>query len=230
MALEPGYLARVKFKGASTAMVAEACTALANDAQGRHRYQITNAAHRRLDPTVVPTVKENAGAITTPVADLYSIDLFGVITFAVGYVPTPNVTIDGAWLAVGDLPGAFDVKISRKNQMSDNTQYAQGDPQKRRVPTLQDLSLSLKGRGYLTDVYDSPGVDTLESISANGTPVLVEVDPDGQGVFVLRAWGIIDTNGQDIPLGELAAYNTSVQAAPQGTASYLKFGWSWGAP
>ena len=226
-----GYQTKVLINGPSTVAAGEACVAMADDLAGRKRYQITNAAHRILDRTQAVTVYEN-GVAQAP-AVLYRIDtLFGIIIFAVGHTPSTPVTADVHWLSTLPLPGGFDAKLSRKNMMGDNKQYADGDRQKRRLPTLLDASIALKGRGTVLDDYDAGTVGTqnVDGLVNAGTPMLVQLDPDGANTWVFRGWFALDSDGQNVPLADIASYDLSGQLDASGLSSLYGAGFAWGAP
>jgi len=231
MSTKAGYQAKVFINGPSTAAAGEGCSAIADDSAGRKRYQITNSLHRVLDPTQAVTVYENG--LAAPAANLFRIDLlFGIITFALGHTPTAPVTADIHWLSTLALPNAYDAKLSRKNTMGDATVYAQGDAQKRRQVTLMDASIALKARGTVNDDYDpgTVGTQSIDGVVSVGTPMLVELDPDGQNAFVHRGWYVFDTEGQNVPLADLASYDLTGQAAAQGLNSLYGAGFGWGTP
>lgn len=224
-----GYQCHVSLNGPTTAAAGEACVAIADDAAGRKRYQVTNALHRIFDPAFVPVVYENGVAVLA--ANLFAIDFqFAIITFVLGHVPAAPVTSDIHWQSKLDAPGAFDVKLSRKNTVVDNTKYAQGDRQKRKAITLMEASVAIKGKGTIIDDYDSGtiGVQSVDAAVNSGTPILVEINPGAGDVF--RGRFVADTDGQNLPLNDLASYDLSVQSTSQDPNSYCKAGFSWGTP
>jgi hypothetical protein len=140
MAVAAGYSATVFASGPSTPFTGDALTLVSGKT-----YKLNTSAHRILDPSVLPTVKDGGVAVA---AANYSVDmLFGTVTFVASYTPGGAITMDGSFVTIAAVPGAFDVKLSRKNTIVDATQYAQGDAQKRRYLTLLDASISLKGNG-----------------------------------------------------------------------------------
>lgn len=221
-----GYLSTVFLVGPSTAMTGEA-TALVSG----KTYRLTNTAHRILNPSVAVVVKDNG--VVVGAANIAARDyLFGQVTFVAGYTVTGPVTIDGAFYTLMALPGAFDAKLSRKNDMKDATVYAQGDAQKRRAATLMDCELALKGRGTGFEDYDTTTVGTqnVQTLAANGTPTLIQLDPGSSNTWVHRGWYILEDIQDMAPLDDLVEYDLLAQAAPQGATSIDRAGFGWGAP
>jgi hypothetical protein len=226
MTAPAGYNAKPFLNGPSTPMAGGATAQIG----ATKSYQLTNTADRILDPTVPVVVKDNGVDHT---ANVVNIDyLFGIVTFAAGYVVTGPVTIDGAFLTLMPVPGAFDAKLSRKNEMLEATQYAQGDAQKRRQCGHMDCSIALKSYATGLEDFNSgiAGVQTIHALAAAGTPLLIQFDPDGLNQYVHRGWYVLDTDDNQVQQNALAEYDFTGQCAAQGPNSISRAGFGWGVP
>jgi len=222
-----GYQAKVYICGASTAITDEACSQVGST----KTYKITNADHRILDQSVAIVVKDGGTAVAA--ADLQEVrPLFGEVELAASYTPSGVITVDGAFLPLCQVPGAFDVKLSRKNTLADATKYLEGDAQKRRQVTLQEAQIDLKGHGTGFEDYDSDtdDVQSVDGLVSAGTPTLLHLDPSGEGTRAFRSWMVPESNDIGIPLADLCTYSTSWQSTQRSPNNYTRAGFGWGAP
>lgn len=119
MARFAGKYCNVKLSGTGISTTGEATT----DVGGLHTtYQITNAAHRVLDPRLAVTVKKNGAAQS---AALYTVDrLFGRVTFLAALLGTDVVTIDATYLPLTTVAGAMGAELSVNQATIDATTFA----------------------------------------------------------------------------------------------------------
>src|SRR5574340_278682 len=98
MAVLSGDKAAVKVASGSVAIADEAMT-LAGD---KLSAQVTNAAHKYLDPTVTCVLEHNAGSgwATVPAADYSVRHCGGIVTFGVARPTGDQLRIDSAYMPV----------------------------------------------------------------------------------------------------------------------------------
>jgi hypothetical protein len=186
-----GFNTRVYESGAAVPSAAEACVAIADGAGGQKRYQITNAAHRKIDPRVAVTVKENGVAQLVGVLESIG-GMNGIITFAVGHVPTAPVTLVYSYVPVTIATLCKAVTVSAKRAMLDKT--TQGDAFKNKLAGLKEMSGDLKTLLPSDQIYDGVAAKQILDL-VNGTERIIEVDFTGAGTFGACFWGILEAIG-----------------------------------
>ena len=230
MSATPGWPTTIKVSGTSTAMLAEATSAIADDSAGRHRRQITNATKRVLDPATALTVKD--GGVAVAAANVYSVDYqFGIVTFALGYVIGGAVTFDASYLPLLAVTDARSVDISVERQVIDTTTYdsavaASGG--RRSTPGLLGFTAEME----LLDGVDSdldPGADTLvlHTLLTADTPKLVEVQYAPGYYF--RGWATLtgierSSTPEDVLKKTVKMVGSSQTATSYSDNAYFGFG------
>lgn len=194
-----GYAGKMSLGGIALVLTNEACTAIADDAAGRHRYQITNSAKRRLDPQTAIVPKENGGTQSTAAANIYEVDaLAGIITYALGYAPTvgAGIGISGKYVPTTDLAYVKTAKSSLKLGTTPTTDINQ--------PGFDKCMPALLGWGGSLELFDDP-TDVAQDLATpltGKTAVLLELYPAGvAGNDVRRGWALLTQEGQDLDPG-----------------------------
>jgi hypothetical protein len=191
-----GNAGKINLGGVALALTNEACTAIADDAAGRHRYQITNAAKRVLDPNTAIVPKENAGGTTTSAANIYAVDaLAGIITYASGYTPVATVGITGKYIPRAALAYVKSAKSAIKLSTTPTTDLNQG--YEKCIPALLGWSGSL-------ELFDDPtdATQNLATPLTGKTAVLLDLVPAGDAANdVRRGWVLLTDETQPIEPG-----------------------------
>ena len=204
-----GYNTTVQVTSGSTAMVTDACTQVIAGS----KYQITNAAHRRVDPNTAIHVFDN-GVDKTAFA---TVDIFGNIVFA-GYSATGPVTITGAWLPVVVVVAVKDVSVMMSGELVDATIFS-SVAWKRRIQTLSQMAFELSSFANPLVDQDPGGVhEYFNTLKANGTPVILETQIPGDSNY-FRAWCLVNDLGDKTAVATLQEMSVKVQSTVlQGTA------------
>lgn len=214
-----GYVADIFKGGTSTALSAEATTLVTTRV-----YQITNTAHRFIDPTVAVTIKDGA---TDHTADVLSIDyLNGIVTFKPTYTVTGAVTFaTGNFIPLAQIAKAQTFTLTQTAASKDVTDFisAQSNNGTKSVDyALKTVSLDLGGIFSISNGW-------LAALQARN-PVVIEINPDGTGASQARGIFKPMTASQSGKVGDLEAeavkFNLSVPD-PAGVASLLKYPFQW---
>ncbi len=200
-----GHSVTVKFYCGSTAMVAEPTTAL-----GGNVYQITDAARRVLDPSVVVTV--SVGAIT-------AIDyLFGKITTDSASIPT----VGGSFIPEEAVlsSNAMDVAINTSRAVLDRTPFGltPGDGNRLKLLGLNDFTITFQFHGEADTGSGNIGEWFGSFFEGNvGTvPFVTEVDLGGD---LFRAWGVNPTQDITVPIDDLLTFAVTIVIHVRDTAN-----------
>ena len=220
MGVFAGWQTTLKIGGTPTAMVAEATSVLADDSAGRHRRQITNATKRLLDPGSAVTVKDGGVAVAS--ADVYAIDyLFGIVTFASGYVIGGAITFDASYVPLLTIAEGRAYKLNREAGQVDTTTFdsAAGTGGRRSTPTL----LGASGDMELVEGTDpdlDPGADSvvLQTLMDQGTAKLIEIQY--QTGWYFRAWVLFPGIEKGAEVEDVMKQTVRWQASAQSPTSY----------
>jgi hypothetical protein len=173
----PGYVTKLLKPGTSTAMTGEATTLTET-----LTYQITNAAKRVLDRATVPTVLDNAVAVSD--ANIQWIDyLFGRVKFIAGYVPTGPITITGNYLPTQNLGKSLSHTLTMTAGAVRTTDYPTAQANNGHntfSPGLRQVSLET---GM---VYNS--ADAWAATHAARGELILEINPDGVSKSIARGF------------------------------------------
>lgn len=169
----------IYYTGTSTATTGEACSVVAGT--GGLVYQITDAARRIIDPSVSPTVYDNAVDVTSAVSLNY---LFGRITF--GVAPTTPVTIDCNFMPRHEITETREFSISMNADVPDTT-VLDTTGFREKVHGLIDASGSLTALDIgLTDF----GGGTLAAWLTSQDSKVLEFNLVDE---IIRAWAVIES-------------------------------------
>ena len=186
-----GYQVTLKKSGTPTTMTAEACTLVSGKT-----YQITNAAHRIMDPATVPTVLGNA--VTIAEANILNIDyLFGTVTFISSYTPTTPITITGKYLPTSVIAGARAFNLGMTMNAFDDTTIA--DAQANGGIRIYDFGIK-DVKLELTGIY-SLSNGSLASVQSRAI-LVAEICPDGSQLAVARGFFQYGKTGQSGKVGD----------------------------
>jgi hypothetical protein len=194
-AIVVGYAGKLSLGGAPVNPgAAEATTQVG----GTKEYQITNAVRRVLDPNTAIVIKD--GVSTVSPAN-YTINLMkGSVTFVSTYTVGGAVTFASGYKYI---PRAAIAKVSNFEgapvlNTADATMIGANNPNgyEQRLPTTLDFSGSFTIFNFLAD-------QSLQTYVTNKTPMLLELDFDGTGSGVTRAWVIITACNSNIKPKEL---------------------------
>lgn len=215
MAKKPGFLASLKFTGASTAVVDQGMTLSSGKT-----YYTTTAAQNVWDPTVLATFEDN----TVPVSanDIEDVDyLMGKVTFTSGYSVTGPITMSGNWLEVLDIADARSYSISIPGELLPS--HVLGDGWVDREAGRLDVGLTFEdidGAQGLTDLDAGGGTEQLANILQNGEAKLYEACPDkANDTTCWRAWCLLNTQGINIDISDLVGSSYSGQGTLVGFAT-----------
>lgn len=187
-----GYVGTLAKSGTPTTLTNEACSAIADDATGRHRHQVTAASKRVLDPNTAIVVKEN-GVASNP-ANIFKVDApSGIVVWATAYTPTAPITISGKYVPRSAVSYVKNVKSAPKVKPVDVTDLNAAGYEKA-IPGL----LSWSGSFDVFDIASGQGFDVLLT---GRTPVLFDYDPLATGAFVMRGWVTLSQETQDTEPG-----------------------------
>jgi hypothetical protein len=178
------------------------------------RYQVTNSAHRILDPRTALVVKD--GGVAVPIANIALIDyLFGRVTFAAGHAPSGAVTIDGAFIPTLPFLLGNDLQFSAKRTVLPSTVFGSSFAQK--LAGLMDADLTIKSLASPNDDYDTGtgGTQSLWADFTAGTPKLINIDMDGSGTSgVIRGWFQLSGLPKTAPVAGIQEMTVSGTLAP----------------
>lgn len=197
MARFPGKYANVLTSGAAVPTTGEATT----DVGGAHTtYQVTNAAHRILDPQAAVTVKKNGTPITTG----FTIDrLFGRILFTAALLGTDVVTIDASYLPTTSVAGANGASLSHSRQTMDATTFAS-----------QGWMERVEGQGDAAGTIDRfyQADNLFYTMLEAGSVFVVEFWRDQVNV-AWRAWALLDKTDVKAGVADLVGESVSWSGA-----------------
>jgi len=224
------YNSKVYASGTTTSFTAEPTTQIG----ASKSYQINTSVKRILDPSVTPTIKISGSPVAA--ANIASIDLyFGIVTFISTYSPAGAPTVDGSYLPIISVADLTQYAVTGKVDMLD-TSVIGGGAAKTKQAGMYDVSGSITGLDPFSTVIDSSasvGNKSFWDWFGNGTPKLLEIDPDGGGTYVFRAWVLFESISSKAATAALIDRSYSFQGAQQKFA--LSSGLtvlpaSWGAP
>jgi hypothetical protein len=214
----PGYVTKLLKPGTSTAMAAEAMTLVSGKT-----YQITNAAKRIIDRSILPTVFDGGVDHT---ADVLSIDyLFGKVTFKAAYAPAGAITITGNYLPTQNLGKSMSHTLTQTAAAKRTTDYptAQAnDGHNTFEPGLRQCSLET---GM---IYNS--ADAWAAALVAREELILEINPDGISKSIARGFfrlGSTRQSGNNAELEEEGLtfqLNVPLMDAPREIAT--PFSWS----
>jgi hypothetical protein len=215
-----GYSGVMKIVGATTAFAGEACTLVSGKT-----YQITNAAHRVIDPTVAVVVQDNGVTVVT--ANIASIDyLFGKVTFASTYTVVGAITfLSGSWLALLSIAESTSFKLSFKNKLIPKTSWDSAGV-KQYLKGIKELTGTFRTlTPVTTDIDPGAGTTRLSDAINNRAKILYEFNL-GVG-NTLRAWVVPDIGVKWAPEAvteQSINFSSTAQNQSRDEASFL-----WGA-
>lgn len=209
-----GYQAKIMKSGTSTLMTAEAMSLVSGKT-----YQITAATKRLFDRTASLIVYDNAVDHT---ADVESIDyLFGRVTFASAYTPTGPITITANYLPLAVVGCINEFTLTQTANAVDNTcmDTAQANDGHRTFEYgLKTVNLEANG------IYKS--ANGFLALLQDREELVIEINPDGQGLTVARGFFKAVNTGQSGDVGDLEeesiTFNLSV---PDQESVLLPFKW-----
>ncbi len=209
-----GYQAKIMKSGTSTLMTAEAMSLVSGKT-----YQITAATKRLFDRTASLIVYDNAVDHT---ADVESIDyLFGRVTFASAYTPTGPITITANYLPLAVVGCINEFTLTQTANAVDNTcmDTAQANDGHRTFEYgLKTVNLEANG------IYKS--ANGFLALLQDREELVIEINPDGQGLTVARGFFKAVNTGQSGEVGDLEeesiTFNLSV---PDQESVLLPFSW-----
>lgn len=181
MGIAVGFAGKIYKGGVPTAMAAEASTQVGTT----KTYQINNAAKRVFDPQTAVVVKVAGVAVALSNIALIN-NMSGTVTFIPTFTPASAPTFDGKYIPFGEIAQVKSWEGDPKLNTADATQAGSSNSGgfAQSQPTTFDWEGKLAVYGRLAD----QGFDVL----FNGkTPLLVELDADGTGQSLSRAWVLI---------------------------------------
>jgi Phage tail tube protein len=212
-----GYKVRLRKSGDSTAITAEAMTALSSTA-----FQITTSARRCLDPyTALHFIDSGTTTLTASTIQFE----FGVAHFA---APSAGaVTFYGSYLplttSAEDVPSGTQFSLSLTRDLLDTTVFGSAGVRSR-IAGLKDAQVSI-------DMISSPAeYSSMWSLYEAGTSLCLEIDPDGAegSGEVLRAFGKIESMERSATVDGLVETALSFAVAANFGPSGYAPGYSWG--
>lgn len=211
-----GYLATLSIGGTSTALTNEATTLITSGLV----YQITNAAHQALDPTVAAVVQVSPDNSTwsTPTGT-YSVDYTsGVVTFAVNQSPNTFCRFQsGNYIPLLTVAQARKCSWMMKREVADATVFGAAGA-KQRVPLLLDASGSLEDltpfREDLNTVLYDAAHRWFDDIFLPANKVFLAFQPGGSGNQQGRAWVYVEQLEEAFDVGSIVVGSVSWQLAP----------------
>lgn len=219
-----GFSTTVKAGGPSSALSNAPTTRLAANTV----YQVTDAAKRVLDPSVVVTVEVDAdgagaGGYVVAAPSSYRVDyLFGRITFDSDQGASALVRVSGAYLSPVDVAEAKEASVSLVRTLAESNIF-HPDGYKRKTATLKDASGTIGSFAPLQRDQDEDGTTNLAALFASGTPFLLEVRFGGTGDY-FRAWVLIPGIDDSFSPDGLYDGKLNWNAAPVRTGAALGFG------
>lgn len=181
----------VKESGTSTAFTNEATTKLTANTV----YQITDTTKQIVDPDVAVTVEVDAdgggaGGYAVATASTYTFDyLTGKVTFDADQGAPALVRVSGSYLPLNTIATAREFAVSASRDVLDESVFPNTAHKKKLG--LKDLSGSLSLLEHFLTNHGT-GSGTLDSLLANGTAKLLEIQPGGSGQK-LRAWVLFES-------------------------------------
>ncbi len=192
MAKQTGKKALVKVSGAALTLTGEATT----DSGAHLVYQITNAAHRVLDPTATQTVLENG----VPTAAAYTLNrLNGTVTFAIARGGGVAVTITGFYLPLSTAISGTEWTLTLDGTNADVSEF--GDIWVERLPLTKDASGSVKS---WRDTVDR----TWENALIAGAPIVLALYTNSTGSPDFLVWVML--NKQQVQAALKSAQSQSI--------------------
>lgn len=218
-ATEAGYNGVLQLPGTAVTFAGEACQLVSGK-----QYQVTSTAHRLLDKTQIPTIKDNGATVAD--ANLSVIDyLFGNVTFVAGYTPTTPITMDtpGAYLPLATITDTKAFKISVKNKLIDKTSFDSGGV-KTYLRGLSSASGSITTMSLPSYVYGG-GANKLTDILLSRLDVLLAFNL-GVG-NTGRFWATLDMDSKFNP-ANVQEQTLTWQSQAAGR-SRDEIAWKWGS-
>lgn len=187
-----GYVALIKSSGTSTEANGESMTLVAGKT-----FKITDATKNVWDHTKAVTVKDDGNEVDA--SNIESINyLFGEVTFVSGYTPTTPITVDVFYLPMTEVSKANSFTLTQTAETIDETDYAtsrSNDGYRVFSPGLRQVSLELGG------FYDSS--KKFWEVLEDREPIVVEINPDGNGLSLCRGIFKMNSRGQSGDVGAL---------------------------
>lgn len=187
-----GYVADIKQPGATTVMTDESMTLVSGKT-----YAIDAAAKQIFDRAVAIVVDDNA--VPVAAADILNINyLHGEVTFVASYTPTGSITISGSYFPTVSLGKARGFTLTQTADAIETTDYPTAKANggyRTWTPGLRTVALDLSG------VYDTS--DNLKTALEGRTELIIEINPDGNGLSVARGFFKVNTEGQSGDVGAL---------------------------
>lgn len=217
----PGYKGKFYVSGVSTSFTGEATTNTTGN-----EYQVNTATRRVLDPSVARVWKDGGSAIDA--ANIVSEDLlFGKVVLA--SPPGGAVTLDASYLPRALVAYVKSVKGTIKADALDVTDL-HADGYRKRILGQIDFSGSVELFDDLqTDLYtDGDNTPEFQAFLMTRVPKLLEIDPDGTGTGVLRAWVVFDSEEMMLDPAQVMTSTINFMLASQSTTT-VNASVAWGA-
>lgn len=208
------YSTILRKAGSTTAMTNQAMTGT-----GVGPYQLSDAAKRVLDRSVVPTFTDNGEAV--PANQIASIDyLFGKVTFTEAK-SGPIVMATGSYLPLATIAGGRSYTLRMGGEVLDDTTFdsaASDSGHRSRLVGVLDVQLTIaKLIVFAVDAYD----DFIATLQAR-TPIMIEVDPASSAANKFRGWYVTESDEVSGDVAALEEEGLSFQLDGDAKSS---FGW-----
>lgn len=209
MGIAVGTSGKLSMGGAPTALSAEPTTQVG----ATKTYQITNAAKRVLDPQTQAVVKVSGVAVAS--ANIKSINaMAGEVTFVDSYTPAASPTFDGKYVPRAEVAQVRGFEGDPKLETADVTQVGSSNPSRyeQSLPTVMSWDGKAEVLGSLTD-------RGLQAYVTGRAPLLLELDPDGSGASVTRAWVLITQAADPVKAKDVEGVQMDFKLYDQSTAA-----------
>lgn len=179
-----GYQAKFKKSGTSTSFTDEAMSVVTGNT-----YQIDTDSKQVWNRLSTFTFYEDDVAILS--SDISSIDyLFGKVTFETS--KTGSITVDGGYLPMADIGGAYEATLNRTNQVNTCTDISNTGFEMKKTG-IKDVTITVSRYDDLSSDFDT--------IITAGNPVVVEFTPVPTKIY--RGWFVLSGKDQSIDINSL---------------------------
>lgn len=207
-----GYKASIKKQGTSTATTAEPLSLVSG-----LTYRVTDSTKDIMDTANTVTVYDDGVDVTSQVETFNY--LFGIITFVGGYTVVGDITADFNYFPTSYLTQARSYTLGQTVEAVDATTLYGANLNngfRMNIAGLREVMLDLEG------IYNASEASIATLIARN--PIVVEINPDGEGKSVARGYFINTSVGQSGDVGDLESEDVSFSLYVP-SPDYLPFSW-----